>query len=146
MHPYMSDDRSMRWQTEEMLRRAEHVRLADEARRARKARSRGQANGSRQELGPDASRRLRLATPALRDQGMPPEEIDAILAADDPEVIRRYLDLHRERLEERLADQRRTVGHLLQVITTSTEGRRPSRRRKHSRARLVSLTSEEGVR
>ena len=77
---------------------------------------------------------------------MPPEEIDAILAADDPEVIRRYLDLHRERLEERLADQRRTVGHLLQVITTSTEGRRPSRRRKHSRARLVSLTSEEGVR
>ena len=42
-------------------------------------------------------------------QEMPSEEIDAILAADDPEVVRRYLELHRERLEERLAGRFREL-------------------------------------
>jgi hypothetical protein len=32
----------------------------------------------------------------LECQGMPPEEIDSILATDDPEVVRRYLEVHRE--------------------------------------------------
>ena len=39
----------------------------------------------------------------LRDQGMPADEIRAVLLASDPELVRRYLELHRERLEERLA-------------------------------------------
>jgi hypothetical protein len=37
---------------------------------------------------------------------MPWAEIDAILETDDPRLVRRYLHLHVERLEERLADQR----------------------------------------
>jgi hypothetical protein len=45
----------------------------------------------------------------LECQGMPPEEIDSILATDDPEVVRRYLELHREWLEERLADRLREL-------------------------------------
>src|SRR5262245_24484252 len=96
MNPF-SDDRWMRSQMEERLRQADQARLADEARRARRTRSRRpamEARGSRHELGPEASRQLALATPTLKDQGMPPEEIDAILGADDPEVIRRYLELH----------------------------------------------------
>ena len=40
---------------------------------------------------------------------MPSEEIDAILDADDPEIVRRYLELHRERLEEHLADRLREL-------------------------------------
>jgi hypothetical protein len=149
MNPFISDDRLMRSQMEEHLRRAEHARLGNEARRARKMRSLRPAigaKGSGDELGPEASWRLALATPALRDQGMPPEEIDAILGAEDPVVVRRYLELHEERLEERFADQRRTVGRLLQVITPATGVRRPSARRKRIGMRLVSPGLEEWIR
>jgi len=34
-----------------------------------------------------------------------PSEIDAVLDPDDPVIVHRYLELHRERLEERLAEQ-----------------------------------------
>jgi DNA-binding transcriptional MerR regulator len=148
MNPFISDDRLMRTHLEDRLSRAEDARLANAARRARKTRSLRpamEAKGSRRELGPEASWRLALATPALRDQGMPPEEIDAILGADDPEVIRRYLELHRERLEERLAYQRRTIGRLIQVITSTKRDRRRSATRRRGGMRLVPLTSEEGI-
>jgi hypothetical protein len=110
MYPFIPDDRFMRLEIEERLRRAESARLANEVRGAA-------ARAPRYELGPEASGRLALAAPALRDQGMPPDEIDAILRADDPEVIRMYLELHRERLEEWFADQRRTIGELVQLLT-----------------------------
>jgi DNA-binding transcriptional MerR regulator len=148
MHPYIFDDRLMRTQSEDRRRRVEVARLAAEARRAKKASSRRtalEARGSRRELGPEASWRLALATPALRDQGMPPEEIDAILGADDPEVVRRYLELHRERLEERLADQRRTIGRLIQVIDLPRGDRRRRAVRRHGGMRLVPLTSDGEV-
>ena len=45
----------------------------------------------------------------LACQGMPPDEISAILATDEPEIVRRYLELHRERLDERLADRLREL-------------------------------------
>ncbi len=43
---------------------------------------------------------------------MPSEEIGLILQADDPELVRHHLELHLERLQERLADQRGTVAML----------------------------------
>lgn len=46
---------------------------------------------------------------ALMLYGMPPEEIGAVLGAKDPEIVRRYLELHRERLQERLDDQLRSL-------------------------------------
>ena len=49
---------------------------------------------------------------ALRNQGMPLEEVSAVLRAEDPVIVRRYLELHRERLEERLAEQLRTLERL----------------------------------
>ena len=131
MYPFISDDPSMPSQMEERLRRAGQARLADEARRARKTRS------LRPAMEAEASWRLALATPLLRDQGMPPEEIDAILGARDPEVVRRYLELHEERLAERLADQRRTIGRLMQVVTPA---------RKRTALRLVSLRPEGSIR
>jgi hypothetical protein len=48
----------------------------------------------------------------LEDQAMPSEETAAMVQAHDPELVRRYLELHRERLEERLACERRTVDRL----------------------------------
>jgi aspartyl-tRNA synthetase len=40
---------------------------------------------------------------------MPPAEIRAVLSADEPELVRRYLELHSERMEERLAERVRTL-------------------------------------
>jgi hypothetical protein len=48
----------------------------------------------------------------LREQGMPAGELQAIQRAEDPMIVRRYLELHRERLEERLAEQVRTIERL----------------------------------
>ena len=45
----------------------------------------------------------------LRRQGMPPREVRAVMAADDRLVARRLLELHSERLEEWLEEQRRLV-------------------------------------
>jgi hypothetical protein len=52
------------------------------------------------------------AVSTLRRLEMPPEEIDAVVGADDPETVRRYLELHREQLEERLVEKRRTLARL----------------------------------
>ena len=48
----------------------------------------------------------------LRDLGMPPEEIRAVLDTDDPRQVRRRLELHGERLVEELIDRRRTLAEL----------------------------------
>jgi hypothetical protein len=61
-------------------------------------------------------RAVAYATSALADQAMPTEEIAAIVRACDPELVRRYLELHRERLEERLADQQRTIDLLERLL------------------------------
>jgi hypothetical protein len=45
----------------------------------------------------------------LECQEMPSEEISSILATDDVEVVRRDLELHRERLQERLTDRFREL-------------------------------------
>jgi hypothetical protein len=50
-----------------------------------------------------------LAVATLSDLGMPWAEIGAILETNDPRLVRRYLLLHAERLEERLADQRKLL-------------------------------------
>jgi DNA-binding transcriptional MerR regulator len=57
------------------------------------------------------------AARALRRQRMPLEEIRAMLAADDPMVVHRYLELHRERLDEWVADQRRNLASIEAAFT-----------------------------
>jgi hypothetical protein len=47
---------------------------------------------------------------------MPPEEIRAVLAPGDPVIARRLLELHRERLEERIEEQRRLLGELSRAV------------------------------
>jgi DNA-binding transcriptional MerR regulator len=53
----------------------------------------------------------------LRLHGMPSKEIRAILAAQDPELVHRYMELHRERLEEQLDEQLRTLDRLEPRLT-----------------------------
>ena len=64
----------------------------------------------------------------LRRQRMPPDEIRAILAADDPIVVRRLFELHRERMEEWLEEQRRMVASLERALTGTDPRTSPSRR------------------
>jgi hypothetical protein len=57
--------------------------------------------------------RARIATEALlRRCQMPPVEIGWVLNADDPAVVHMILELHRERLEEELAERRRVLDEL----------------------------------
>ena len=54
---------------------------------------------------------------ALRRLGMVPEEVAGIPAEEDPEVVCRHLELHREVLAERLDEELRTVDPIEGVLT-----------------------------
>jgi hypothetical protein len=59
----------------------------------------------------------RLSAAALLSrQGMPPGDVSAVLETRDPRVIRRHLELHRERLMEQAIDQRRAVDQLERLL------------------------------
>jgi hypothetical protein len=58
----------------------------------------------------------RAARRILRRQGMPPEEIRAVFAPGDPVIARRLLELHRERLEEWVEDQRRLLASVERAL------------------------------
>jgi len=68
----------------------------------------------------DAStnRRDVAITRALRHHEMPTEEIRAILETDNQELVHRYIELHRERLEERLTEQLRALANLERLLTS----------------------------
>ncbi|HEX9122032.1 MAG TPA: hypothetical protein VF984_01540 [Actinomycetota bacterium] len=59
----------------------------------------------------------------LRDQEMPSAEIRAILGAEGPELVRRYMEIHRERLQERLDDQRRALARIERLLVEASLGR-----------------------
>jgi hypothetical protein len=48
---------------------------------------------------------------------MPEAEILAVLATDDPVILRRYLELHGERLQERAREQQRVLESLEDSLT-----------------------------
>ena len=55
---------------------------------------------------------------------MPPEEIRAVLAPGDPVIARRLLELHRERLEERIAEERRLLVEVERAVAAGSIERR----------------------
>jgi DNA-binding transcriptional MerR regulator len=75
----------------------------------------------------------------LQQQGMPLKEIVAVLGATDFDVVHRYMELHVERLEERLAEQRRTLAVienlLLELMRNGTEAPAGSDRQRSQRPR-----------
>jgi hypothetical protein len=79
--------------------------------------------------GPDRNhgrrtRTLAWAAGALQRHGMPPGEIAAVVSADDPEVVRRHLALHRERMEERLTEAERALSAIESFLARSARRRR----------------------
>jgi hypothetical protein len=60
--------------------------------------------------------RLYAAADVLLRQGMPPGDVSAVLEARDPPIIRRHLELHRERLMELAIDQRRAVDQVERLL------------------------------
>ena len=56
-----------------------------------------------------SARPIAAAAIVLRDQGMPMDELRAVLTSADREVVRHHLELHLERLEEWLVAQRRSL-------------------------------------
>jgi hypothetical protein len=71
------------------------------------------------------------AETVLRDQGMPPDELRVVLTTPDLELVRRHLELHLERLEERLVTQRRRVEAIERVL--ADPGGPPHERVSHGR-------------
>lgn len=65
---------------------------------------------------------------------MPIDEIRSVLDADDPAIVRRHLELHRERLAERLDEQRRLVGGIEEILLQGAEGHATVERTSISRA------------
>ena len=61
--------------------------------------------------------RVVWAAEVLREQRMPANEIGAVLEADDAREIRRRLELHHERLQERLLEQLRTLSRVERLLT-----------------------------
>ena len=59
------------------------------------------------------------AARALLRQDMPLDEVRAVLEAADPAVVHRYLELHRERLEEQIAERHRVLDAVERMLTES---------------------------
>lgn len=83
------------------------------------------------------------AIKVLRDLDMPPDEVDAIVAAHHPLIVHRVMELHRERLEERLADQLRTLDRLERILTPAFSRLPPVPSKRPSSAGTRSLHGSE---
>jgi hypothetical protein len=96
--------------------------IAGHRERARRASPRPARVGQRDPVRRDA---MSWAAHVLREQGMPALERHAVLGTDDSRTLRRYLDLHRERLEERLMDQRAVLECIEGLLTETIRTRSP---------------------
>jgi hypothetical protein len=66
------------------------------------------------------------AADILRDHRMPRDEIEVVLTTDDPTLVHRHIELHRERLEEWFDIQRRTLAAVEGFLTETAGQRRAS--------------------
>ncbi len=79
---------------------------------------------------------MAVARRILQGQGMPPREIRALLATDDPLLVHRLVELHRERLGEWLEEQRRLVASIeLSLVGEAASARRSTRMGGDDRSR-----------
>jgi len=89
------------------------------------------------------------AIETLRECAMSHEEIDAVLASDDPEIVRRHIELHRERLGERLAEQIRALSIVERVLrgaiatrNVGVRGERPGEFLGRSMSKQTTVTAQ----
>jgi hypothetical protein len=93
-----------------------HLPPITAGRRSFRAPTSGGSEGPQDQPIPIGRDVIAWAARTLRRYEMPSEEISAVLGADKPELVRRYMELHRERLEERLADQLRALNGLERLL------------------------------
>jgi hypothetical protein len=74
----------------------------------------------------ERGRAVAWAADVLRDHRMPSHEIEVVLTSADPIIVRRHLELHRERLQEWVDDQRRTLA-AIEGLLADAAGRRRER-------------------
>lgn len=77
---------------------------------------------TKEPLGPMRITKDSLAA-QLQQQGMPLKEVVAVIGATDFDVVHRYMELHVERLEERFAEQRRTLAVIEKLLLALVEAR-----------------------
>jgi catechol 2,3-dioxygenase-like lactoylglutathione lyase family enzyme len=65
------------------------------------------------------------AETVLRDQEMPPDDLLVVPTSTDRDLARRHLELHLERLEERLTTQRREVEAVERILSEANESEPP---------------------
>jgi hypothetical protein len=65
----------------------------------------------------------RWGTRILLDHGMPPDEIHEVVTTDDARVVRRRLELHRERLVEELFARHRVLSSVERVLSDAATER-----------------------
>ena len=70
---------------------------------------------------------LLWAAHELQRLGMRPTEIHTVLVTDDPDVVRRHMELHRERLQERLAIEVATVANIEASLSEAIRARNRAR-------------------
>jgi hypothetical protein len=70
---------------------------------------------------------LLWAAHELRRLGMEEAEIHKVLVTDDPDVVRRHMELHREWLEERIADDVATIGRIETSLSDAIRARTGAR-------------------
>ena len=68
--------------------------------------------GRRQRMTTRDQRRCWSFADVLRRCQMPEDEIRWVMTVEDPSVAHMILELHRERLEEELAERRKALGEL----------------------------------
>jgi hypothetical protein len=76
----------------------------------------------------------------LHELDMPPEDVRALVAAGDPVVVHRYIELHGERLAERLADRLQTLVRLERTLNDAILDQGPASRRP-PQSEMTSLSS-----
>ena len=70
--------------------------------------------------GPDVSSLIRAAA-LLRESRMPAEEVRTIVTTADAELVHRLVELHLERLEEWLIEQRRTLASVEELLVPQAD-------------------------
>jgi hypothetical protein len=76
---------------------------------------------------------------------MPPNELRVVLTTADRELVRHHLELHLERLEEWLSNQRRRVAAVERIVAEAIERPRPARSRRPRSRSFTRLSTSRPV-
>jgi DNA-binding transcriptional MerR regulator len=77
-------------------------------------------NAKKERMRTETGQEMTWAAETLRRQYMPAGEIREVLTTRDHVTVHRHLELHRERLQEQLAEQQKTIVAIERFLTDDT--------------------------